>query len=137
MPVCTWVCALSFGRCRMSKFWLLVYFDFLGSLRRSEIKTLYVDPRLKHMIPTLYPQGNLENYVSVKAKGRALIKEDIVKMVEFDRAEETEHLIQQPARAPAAPAAAAPASPASPAAAQPARLSLTLAVALCRSQRAT
>ena len=22
MPVCTWVCALSFGRCRMSKFFL-------------------------------------------------------------------------------------------------------------------
>ena len=30
MPVSTWVYALSFGRCRMSKFWLLVYFDFLG-----------------------------------------------------------------------------------------------------------
>ena len=28
MPVCTWVCTLSFGRCRMSKFWLLVYLDF-------------------------------------------------------------------------------------------------------------
>ena len=35
MPVCTWVCALSFGRCRMSKFFLLVYFCFLGSLRPS------------------------------------------------------------------------------------------------------
>ena len=39
MPVSTWVCALSFGRCRMSKFWLLVYFGFLGSLR----------PALAHM----------------------------------------------------------------------------------------
>ena len=29
MPVCTWVCALSFGRCRMSKFFLVVYLDFL------------------------------------------------------------------------------------------------------------
>ena len=28
MPVSTWGCALSFGRCRMSKFWLLVYLDF-------------------------------------------------------------------------------------------------------------
>ena len=33
MPVCTWVCALSFGRCRMSKFLLLVYLDFFESLR--------------------------------------------------------------------------------------------------------
>ena len=34
MPVvCTWVCALSFGRCRMSRFWLLVYLGFFGSLR--------------------------------------------------------------------------------------------------------
>jgi len=33
MPVCIWVCALSFGRCRMSKFWLLVYLDFFESLR--------------------------------------------------------------------------------------------------------
>ena len=33
MPVSTWVCALSFGRCRMSKFWLLVYLDFFESLR--------------------------------------------------------------------------------------------------------
>ena len=33
MPVCTWVCALSFGRCRMSKFWLLVYLEFFESLR--------------------------------------------------------------------------------------------------------
>ena len=37
MPVCTWVCALSFGRCRMSKFFLLVYFGFFGSLRPSLI----------------------------------------------------------------------------------------------------
>ena len=35
MPVCTWVCALSFGRCRMSKFFLLVYLDFFEILRRS------------------------------------------------------------------------------------------------------
>ena len=35
MPVCTWVCALSFGRCRMSKFFLLVYLDFFEPLRRS------------------------------------------------------------------------------------------------------
>ena len=33
MPVCSWVCALSFGRCRMSKFFLLVYFCFFWSLR--------------------------------------------------------------------------------------------------------
>jgi hypothetical protein len=77
----------------------------------AEIKTLYVEPCLKHMFPILYPQRNLENYVSVKAKGRALIKEDIVKMVEFDRAEETEQLMQQPARA----GRAAPAPPAPPA----------------------
>ena len=32
IPACTWVCALSFGRCRMSKFWLLVYLDFYGAL---------------------------------------------------------------------------------------------------------
>ena len=91
----------------------------------AEIRTLYVDPRLKHMFPILYPQRNSENYVSVKAKGHALIKEGIVKMVEFDRAEEAEHLMQQPTRAPApaAPAMAALASPASPVAAQPARLS--------------
>ena len=41
MPVCTWVCALSFGRCRMSKFWLLVYLDFFESLRPA----LAVTPR--------------------------------------------------------------------------------------------
>ena len=35
MPACTWVRALSFGRCRMSKFWLLVYLDFFESLRRA------------------------------------------------------------------------------------------------------
>ena len=35
MPVCTWVCALSFGRCRMSTVFLLVYFCFFGSLRPS------------------------------------------------------------------------------------------------------
>ena len=33
MPVCTLVCALSFGRCRMSKFFLLVYLDLFESLR--------------------------------------------------------------------------------------------------------
>ena len=33
MPVSTWVCALSFGRCRMSKFWLLVYLAFFENLR--------------------------------------------------------------------------------------------------------
>ena len=35
MPVSTSACVLSFGRCRMSKFWLLVYFGFSGSLRRA------------------------------------------------------------------------------------------------------
>ena len=35
IPACTWVCALSFGRCRMSKFFLLVYLDFFEILRRS------------------------------------------------------------------------------------------------------
>ena len=35
MAVSTWVCALSFGRCRMSKFGLLVYLDFYRILRRT------------------------------------------------------------------------------------------------------
>ena len=35
MAVSTWMCALSFGRCRMSKFGLLVYLDFYRILRRT------------------------------------------------------------------------------------------------------
>ena len=35
MAVSNWVCALSFGRCRVSKFWLLVYLDFCKILRRT------------------------------------------------------------------------------------------------------
>ena len=41
MPVCTWVCALSFGRCRMSKFWLLVYLDFFFETLRSSLVEPY------------------------------------------------------------------------------------------------
>ena len=39
MAVSTWLCALSFGRCRMSKFWLLVYFDFFVSLHPTLVST--------------------------------------------------------------------------------------------------
>ena len=43
MAVSTWVCALSFGRCRMSKFWLLVYLDFFESLRPALASWLTFD----------------------------------------------------------------------------------------------
>ena len=43
MPVCTWVCALSFGRCRMSQFFLLVYLDFFESLRPALARARRID----------------------------------------------------------------------------------------------
>ena len=42
MAVSTWVCALSFGRCRMSKFRLLVYLDSYRILRRTLVPTLFL-----------------------------------------------------------------------------------------------
>ena len=65
MPVSTWVCALSFGRCRMSKFWLLVYLDFLkvciprwlyfsAQRDRARVRYLRIPVRSRPRIPAQY-----------------------------------------------------------------------------------
>ena len=65
MLVCTWVCALSFGRCRTSKFLLLVFVCFVGGSVRRSLEWCQPSPLVGPSPPSSVSDGRPARALSV------------------------------------------------------------------------